>query len=905
VPFYGELMAHARLEASAEEQEQFFGKLLGDIDQPTAPFGLTEMQRDGRRVEEARMLLPSALNTRLRAHAQRLGVSLASICHLAWGQVVARTSGRVQVVFGTVLFGRMHGGVSGNALPIRLNLDDTGVEASVRQTYLVLTELSRHEHASLALAQRCSGVPAPAPLFGALLAYRDDCVQTNTDAAADRALADVDWLGGHEGTSYPVVLSVDDFGNAMGLTARVVAPVSPSRVCAMMERTLEQLSEALEQRPSASARTLDVLPAAERTLLLKTWNATEASYPSEACIHELFEEQVERTPHAIAIVQGDVALTYAELNAQANQLAHRLIALGVGPDRLVGLCVERRPYLVIGLLAILKAGGAYVPLDLSYPRERLQELVSDADPVLVLVDAAGRQALALDAADDGVARVSVDDPAGWATARDSNPQVAGLSSRHLAYVIYTSGSTGAPKGAQNEHRAIVNRLVWMQRAYELDGTDIVLQKTPYSFDVSVWELFWTLMYGATMLLAAPDGQRDATYLVELIQQHGVTTVHFVPSMLSSFVEASGVERCTSLRRVICSGEELPVATMAACRRVLPSARLDNLYGPTEAAIDVTSWRCPDEFAGLRVPIGRPIANTQIYLLDAYREPVPVGVVGEIYIGGAGVARGYLNRPELTSDRFVADPFSRAVGARMYRTGDLAKYLPDGNVEFLGRNDHQVKIRGHRVELGEIEARATAHALVRNAVVVALEDGVGNKRLVAYVTTDAEYEQELASTLREHLARQLPGYMVPSTYVRLDALPLTANGKLDRNALAIRDVLPTSSRPPGEAPPLPLERELMQLWTEMLGIPVMSTASNFFELGGHSLVLVQIGNRLRTVFGVDLQLRILFDTPTIAQLAREITGRLAALTSDDELDELLTQIEALAPEEAQRLLDLPD
>jgi amino acid adenylation domain-containing protein len=903
VPVHGELMAHARLEVSAEEQEQFFGKLLGDIDQPTAPFGLTEVQRDGGPVEQARIMLPSAPNMRLRAHAQRLGVSLASLCHLAWGQVVARTSGRVQVVFGTVLFRRMHGAVSGNALPIRLNLDDTGVEASVRKTHAVLTELSRHAHASLALAQRCSGVPAP--LFGALLSYcRHDCVQTNTDAAADRALADVDWLGGHEDMSYPVVLSVDDFGDAMGLTARVVAPVSPSRVCAMMERTLEQLAGALEQRPSASVRTLDVLPAAERTLLLETWNATEAPYPSERCIHELFEEQVERTPHAIAIVQGEVALTYAELNAQANQLAHRLIALGVGPDRLVGLCMERRPYLVICLLAILKAGGAYVPLDLSYPRARLQELVSDADPILVLVDAAGRQALAPNAADDGVARVSVDDPAEWATERDSNPQVAGLSSRHLAYVIYTSGSTGAPKGAQNEHGAIVNRLVWMQRAYGLDGTDIVLHKTPYSFDVSVWELFWTLMYGATMLLAIPDGQRDPTYLVELIQQHGVTTVHFVPSMLSSFVEASGVERCTSLRRVICSGEELPVATMAACRRVLPSARLDNLYGPTEAAIDVTSWRCLDEFTGLRVPIGRPIANTQIYLLDAYREPVPVGVVGEIYIGGAGVARGYLNRPELTSDRFVADPFSRAVGARMYRTGDLAKYLPDGEVEFLGRNDHQVKIRGHRIELGEIEARLAAHVLVRNAVVVALEDGVGNKRLVAYVTADAEYEHELASTLREHLARQLPAYMVPSTFVRLDALPLTANGKLDRNALAGRDVLPTS-QPPGEALPLPLERELMQLWTELLEIPVMSAASNFFELGGHSLLLVQIRNRLRTMFGVDLQLRVLFDTPTIAQLAREITGGLAALTSDDELDDLLTQIEALAPEEAQRLLELSE
>ena len=503
------LVAQARLGVSAEEHERFFREQLGDIDEPTTPFGLREVHGDGRGVEEARRMLPASLNERLRGHARRLGVSLASLCHLAFGQVVALTSGRTRVVFGTVLFGRMQAGPGAdramglfiNTLPLRLDVDETGVEESVRQTHARLSELLRHEHASLVLVQRCSGVVAPTPLFSALLNYRHNTpppVRKDDAAEVRHPLAGVEFLSSEERTNYPLSLSVEDFGEALGLTAQVVKEVSPERVCGFMERALSELAEALEHAPTRPVRALDVLPLAERRLLLETWNETAASYPRERCIHELFEEQVRRAPEAVALVQGEEEVTYGELNRRANRLAYRLIEQGVGPDVRVGLCVERSPSMVVALLGILKAGGAYVPLDPSYPRARLSELVEDAAPLLVVCDAAGSGALVEESI--GQSRVFALEEALFAEGEDSlptaegeldsNPKVAGLNSGHLAYVIYTSGSTGKPKGVLIEHVSVVNRLVWMPSAFRIDASDVIVQKTPYTFDVSVWEFFW-------------------------------------------------------------------------------------------------------------------------------------------------------------------------------------------------------------------------------------------------------------------------------------------------------------------------------------------------------------------------------------------------------------------------------
>jgi amino acid adenylation domain-containing protein len=466
------------------------------------------------------------------------------------------------------------------------------------------------------------------------------------------------------------------------------------------------------------AERLALLDGPERHRVLVEWNATEAQYPQDKCVHELVEAQAAGTPEAIAVVSGDERLTYAELNVRANRLAHHLRSLGVRPDDRVAICVERSLEMVVGLLAILKAGGAYVPLDPDYPVERLAFMLKDSEPVVVLDH--GRARAALEKAMMGFAHppavfhlgegaASIIEPA-----LDPDPAEIGLTPRNLAYVIYTSGSTGQPKGAMNEHRGVVNRLVWMQSAYKLMPDDRALQKTPFSFDVSVWEFFWPLMAGARLVIARPEGHKDPAYLLEIVRRESVTTLHFVPSMMRAFLEVADPSTCASLRRVFTSGEALSVGLARLFHDRLPAAELHNLYGPTEAAVDVTAWTSSKDALTTNIPIGRPISNTRIYILNEDREPVPIGASGEIYIGGVQVGRGYLNRPQLTAERFVVNPF--VAGDRLYRTGDLGRFRPDGNIEYLGRNDFQVKIRGFRIELGEIEARLAEHPDLRETVV---------------------------------------------------------------------------------------------------------------------------------------------------------------------------------------------
>ncbi|MGY3698972.1 non-ribosomal peptide synthetase component F/aryl carrier-like protein [Bradyrhizobium sp. USDA 3240] len=492
------LVAQARLGIDAKAHEAFFQEMLGDIDEPTLPFGLREVHGDGSGIGEAHRMLPQALNDRLRAQARRLRVSLASLCHLAWGQVVALSSGREQAVFGTVLFGRMHAGAGAdramglfiNTLPVRLDLDGAGVEASVQATHARLSELLAHEHASLALAQRCSGVAAPAPLFSALLNYRHNTPAAKSGSGTDDVLAGIERLGGEERTNYPLTLSVEDFGEALGLTAQVAEPISADRVCGYMQHTLEQLADALEQAPDRPVRELDILPAAERSYLLEELNRTAAAYPSQRCIHELFEQQVQKAPEAVAVVCADERLSYGELNARANRLAHHLIAFGVKPDLPVAICLERSPAMVVGVLAILKAGGAYLPLDPAYPSARLRQVLEDAAPPLLLADAAGRAALG----GDGLTGVTVLDletatPA-WAElpATDPDPRALGLTSRHLAYVIYTSGSTGTPKGVMVEHRSLVNLCTWLRSGFLARRSNSRVLQFASGFDASAWEL---------------------------------------------------------------------------------------------------------------------------------------------------------------------------------------------------------------------------------------------------------------------------------------------------------------------------------------------------------------------------------------------------------------------------------
>src|SRR6185369_14152181 len=529
--------------------------------------------------------------------------------------------------------------------------------------------------------------------------------------------------------------------------------------------------------------TLAVLSEAERAQVVETWNATAAWYRDDACVHALIEVQAAARPDAVALVCGEAQLTYGALNARANRVARGLRARGVGPGERVGLGLERSLELMIGLVGVLKAGGAYVPLDPTYPDERLRALVADSAPRVVLADASWRDRLAVAG---GVPVVEVA-ALGRAAAGETNLGAAEVvvTPGDVAYVIYTSGSTGVPKGVMVEHRSIVNRLTWMQHAYALTVDDVVLQKTPTSFDVSVWELFWPLLEGSRLVLARPEGHKDPTYLVTTIAAYGVTRMHFVPSMLPTFLDAVDGRGPWPGLQVVCSGEALPAALVQRFYAQLPDAQLHNLYGPTEATVDVTAWTCPRGGSDTSIPIGRPIANTQIYILDRRGAPAPVGVPGELYIGGVGVARGYWRRPVLTAERFVPDPFGPAAGGRLYRTGDVARWRADGAIEYLGRADFQVKIRGIRIELGEIEARLTAHAAVAVAEDAAPTEG-GEPRLVAYYTTRAGAEPAAADALRAHVAGALPAAMVPAAYVALAQWPLTPNGKLHRAALPAPD-----------------------------------------------------------------------------------------------------------------------
>ncbi|PKH63783.1 non-ribosomal peptide synthetase [Halomonas sp. Choline-3u-9] len=857
-------VAQARLGVSLEDHEAFFREQLGDIKEPTAPFGLLDIRSNGSDIEEVRVPLSVELAQQVRQQAQRHGVSTASLFHLAWALVLSKTTGHDDVVFGTVLFGRMQGaegaeralGMFINTLPVRIKMGAQGADKCLRQTHDALSELMHHEHASLGLAQRCSGLPGGTPLFTSLLNYRYSAPQQEGNIA--HTWEGMEVLGGQERTNYPITMSVDDLGNGFQLVGQVSRLIGAQRLCDYLSTAIAGIVGNLQAAPQQPLSEINLLRADEQQLLSE-WGENTQEYLGTSPVHHLIERQAAVTSTATALVFEDQSLSYSELNARANRLAHYLIGMGVRPETRVGIAVERSVEMVVGLLGILKAGGAYVPLDPDYPTERLVYMVEDSGIELLLTQQHLRNTLPVSES-LGVIELDQLDVAHHAS---TNPEVA-LHSEHLAYVIYTSGSTGRPKGAANRHHALTNRLQWMQEAYGLTADDAVLQKTPFSFDVSVWEFFWPLMQGARLVMAPPGAHREPAQLVELIRAHKITTLHFVPSMLQAFMAHSDVEGCTSLTRLVCSGEALPAELQNQVFARLPHAALYNLYGPTEAAIDVTHWICQDDGRN-HVAIGQSIAGIRTYVLDGNLNLAPSGVTGELYLGGAGLARGYLHRPDLTSERFVADPFVQ--GERLYRTGDLVRWREDGQLEYLGRLDHQVKIRGLRIELGEIEAELLSQPEVREAVVVA-QEGPGGSRLVAYVVPQVDCELYTA-VLREALGQKLPDYMVPGVLVSLDALPLNANGKVDRKALPEPDL---ASGLQYEPPQGEVEEALAKIWSEILGVEQVGRHDNFFELGGDSILSLQIVSRLQRA-GWMVTPRQVFEHQSIAELALNASGAL--------------------------------
>jgi amino acid adenylation domain-containing protein len=596
---------------------------------------------------------------------------------------------------------------------------------------------------------------------------------------------------------------------------------------------------------------LPLLTSAERRQLLVDWNATTLYYPDTLCIHQLFESQVARTPHESAIIAGRERLTYTELNARADVLAQTLRERGVGPEVCVGVCLTRSPDLLVALLAVLKAGGAYVPLDPKYPTARRQWTLIDAQAPVVLAqthtlaaqDAPEAEVLYLD-------RMALQPVPPGAMTTSAQPD-------NLAYLIYTSGSTGKPKGVAISHRSAVSFLSWAQWVFTPEQRAGVLASTSVCFDLSIFELFGPLSWGGTVILA-----EHALQLPSLPAADQVTLINTVPSALQELLRLGQLP--TSIQVINLAGEPLPLALTQQIYSRYPHLRVMNLYGPSETTTYSTSAYVAPE-STLSPSIGRPVGNTEVYIFDQRMQPVPIGVVGELYIGGVGVARGYLNRPELSAEAFIPHPFSRTPGARLYRTGDLARYRSDGELEFLGRRDHQVKVRGFRIELGEIEAALTQHSSVRECVVIARAEQ-SDTRLVAYLTTQPGETLSIQS-LRAFLEGKLPAYMIPAMFVVLDMLPLTPNGKIDRRALPAPDQQPAYWEKERVAPRTPLEQQIAAVWSRILRVERVGIHETFFELGGNSLLIVQVYDQLRDVVACNFSLVELFQYPTISALAQ--------------------------------------
>ncbi|MEU7137625.1 amino acid adenylation domain-containing protein, partial [Streptomyces sp. NPDC046261] len=815
--------------------------------------------------------LDAGLHKQIAEVARERGASVFMVMQAALAALLTRLGAGTDIPIGSPIAGRTDDALDDlvgffvNTLVLRTDTsgDPTFTELLERVRE---TDLAAYAHQDLPferLVELVNPVRSMArhPLFQVMLAFQNNVTAGLDLLGVDIDIEPLDQVTAKFDLGFTLAERFSGGGSPSGIEGQVefATDLFDRPTVELLAQRLVRLLEAVVADPGLPIGQVEILSGEERHQLLTEWNDTFHEVP-QTTLPDLIEQQAARTPDATAVVFEGTGLTYAELNARANRLAHRLISQGTGPEQIVAIALPRSTELIVALLAVLKAGAAYLPVDPDYPADRIAYMLADANPTCVITDTHTRPVVA----STTTPVIVLDDHHESGDADENLTRT--LRPGHPAYVIYTSGSTGRPKGVVIPHSGIVNRLLWMQARYELTPDDRVLQKTPSSFDVSVWEFFWPLITGARLVVAKPDGHKDPAYLTALIREQQVTVTHFVPSMLQTFLTHPNAGHCSTLRHVFASGEALPHTVQAQFHRALATTPLHNLYGPTEASVDVTAWQCHTEDDDVTtVPIGTPIWNTRVYVLDDRLQPVPPGTPGELYLAGTGLAHGYLNRQALTAERFVADPFT-GTGARMYRTGDVVRHRTDGTLEYLGRADDQVKIRGFRIELGEIEAALAAQPNVAHAAAVVREDRPGDKRLVAYIvpksTTDLSPD-----TLRTAIARHLPDYMVPSTVLTLDALPLTPNGKLDRKALPAPDYTTLTT---GRKPRTPHEETLCNLFAEVLGLDTVGIDDNFFDLGGHSLLATRLISRIRTTLGTELAIRTLFETPTVAALADQLS-----------------------------------
>ncbi|MBW4500877.1 MAG: amino acid adenylation domain-containing protein [Scytonema hyalinum WJT4-NPBG1] len=806
----------------------------------------------------------------LQSLARQQQLTLNTIVQGAWAILLSRYSGENDIVFGGVVSGRpttLTGvesmvGVFINTLPVRIDLNTQEFLIPwLKQLQIQQNEVRQYEYTPLIEIQKWSEIPTGQPLFETIFNFQNYPIKSSLQESIDNLK--IFNINGFIHPHYPLNFSVQ-VDSELSLEIFYDRHRFDDDKIARMLGHLQTLLLGMVANPQQRLGELPLLRATERYQLLEEWNNTQVDYPQDQCIHQLFEAQVEKTPDAVAVVFENQQLTYRELNTKANQLAHYLQKLGVKPEVLVGICVERSVEMVVGLLGILKAGGAYVPLDPSYPHERLAFMLKDAKVPVVLTQKKlvavlpehKAKVVCLDADWEEIVKQSADNLINKAT------------TENLVYAIYTSGSTGQPKGVQITHGALVNFLSAMRLTLGLTQEDILLSVTTLSFDIAALELYLPLIVGARLVVVSREVATDGTQLLEQLADSKSTVMQATPATWRLLL-AAGWSGNWQLK-ILCGGEALDRSL--ANQLLERGAEVWNLYGPTETTV----WSVVQKVESNKdlkgrdsiVSIGRAIANTQIYLLDNHLQPVPIGVPGELHIGGVGLARGYFNQPELTSVKFIPNPFNQESTSRLYKTGDLARYLPDGNIEFLGRIDNQVKVRGFRIELGEIEAALNQHPGVQTSVAVVWEDEPGDKHLVAYVVLQPE-QTVTTNEMRRFLAEKLPRYMVPSAFVMLEMLPLTPNGKVDRRALRAPDIAKRQIEAAFVAPHDPVEEVVAGIWVQVLGVEQVGIYDNFFDLGGHSLLATQVLSRIRHTFQIDLPLRRLFELPTVAGLAKSI------------------------------------
>ncbi|HJP95206.1 MAG TPA: amino acid adenylation domain-containing protein [Pyrinomonadaceae bacterium] len=840
--------------------ENFWRETLNGFTEPTS-LGIDNPNLDAEQgYSEQSLHLSETATESLQAFARQNQLTLSTLLYGAWSILLSRYSGERDVVFGVTSSGRPPD-LSGSETMVGLFINTLPLRVSVPSGQLLipwlkelqerLVELRQYEYSSLVQVQEWSDAPRGRALFENIFVFENYPVDSSL--AARRERPEITNVRSIEQTNYPLTIAAVP-GAELSLHAGYKTDRFDSAAICRMLRHLETLLEGMIARPQQRVSELPILSAAERDVALSEWNETHTDFPN-LTLHELFERQAEATPDAVALIFEGERLSYRELNQRAKKLAQYLQSSGVTRGALVGVCLQRSPEMIVSLLGILKAGAAYVILDPDYPKERLAYMLADAQPSLVVYP--------------------------QTTHITSAPSVQSVetSGDDLAYVIYTSGSTGQPKGVMISHSSISNHMQWFAREFPLVESDRLLLNHSISFDAAVDQIFQPLITGAGLVIVPPDRQYDIDYLVQLIREEQVTVLDVVPTLFKALIGDERIRECRSLRRAISSGEVFSAALKNSLYRLLPQIELANLYGPTEASITATYYRCSPETDERTVPIGRSVANTQVYILDENLEPLPPDIAGEIYIGGSGLAWGYLNRPQLTAEKFIPDPFSTELGARLYKSGDLGKYSANGNIEYVGRVDTQVKVRGFRIELGEIEAKLREHEAVRDAVVITREDENEHKRLVAYIIAGCEPAVTPAE-LRRYLKDKLPEHMLPAAVVFLDRLPLMPSGKVDVRALPAPEEIKTEEN--YVAPRTSVEKEFARIWQEVLGVEQVGITDNFFELGGDSIVSIQIVARARDA-GLSITPKQVLQHASISELAA-ITKISRALAAEEELGE---------------------